>query len=157
MVAFNASVVGVDSIRKKYQGLLLKFFKKAFEDYRRNDSWRQMCNSNAIQFMEKRLGASCNASDAKIDNVAKIIVVVLMIRGRQKLEALLAVVNNNDTSHIAHVRSCPHVHFDAQPRSLEIRLQHLACVPSIKEVIVKGINVNVTVTCVSCSYNLQNK
>jgi len=31
--------------------------------------------SNAIQSMEKRLRAACNASDAKIDNVAKVIVV----------------------------------------------------------------------------------
>ena len=30
--------------------------------------------SNAIQSMEKRLRAACNASDAKIDNVAKVIV-----------------------------------------------------------------------------------
>ena len=33
--------------------------------------------SNAIQSMEKRLRAACNASDAKIDNVAKVIVVWL--------------------------------------------------------------------------------
>jgi hypothetical protein len=29
--------------------------------------------SNAIHSMEKRLRAACNASDAKIDNVAKVI------------------------------------------------------------------------------------
>lgn len=34
--------------------------------------------SNAIQSMEKRLRAACNASDAKIDNVAKVTVVLLM-------------------------------------------------------------------------------
>jgi len=34
--------------------------------------------SNAIQSMEKRLRAACNGSDAKIDNVAKVIVVLLM-------------------------------------------------------------------------------
>jgi len=34
--------------------------------------------SNAIQSMEKRLRAACNASDAKIDNVAKVIAVLLM-------------------------------------------------------------------------------
>jgi len=31
MAAFNASAVGVGSPRKKYEDLLLKFFKKAFE------------------------------------------------------------------------------------------------------------------------------
>ena len=35
--------------------------------------------SNAIQSMEKRLRAACNASDAKIDNVAKVIVAILMV------------------------------------------------------------------------------
>jgi len=31
MAAFNASAVGVGSARKKYEDLLLRFFKKAFE------------------------------------------------------------------------------------------------------------------------------
>ncbi|CAJ2672287.1 unnamed protein product [Trifolium pratense] len=36
MAAFNASAVGVGTARKKYDGLLQKFLKKAFEDYKRN-------------------------------------------------------------------------------------------------------------------------
>lgn len=31
MAAFNAIAIGVGSARKTYEGLLLKFFKKAFE------------------------------------------------------------------------------------------------------------------------------
>ncbi|KAK7400633.1 hypothetical protein VNO78_11861 [Psophocarpus tetragonolobus] len=74
MAVFNASAVGVGSARKKYEGLLLKFIKKAFEDHRRNAFMEAdvQC-SNAIQSMEKRLRAACNASDAKIDNVAKVL------------------------------------------------------------------------------------
>ncbi|KAL2334532.1 hypothetical protein Fmac_015745 [Flemingia macrophylla] len=72
MAAFNAGAVGVGSARKKYEDLLQKFFKKAFEDYRRNAFMEaDLKCSNAIQSMEKRLRAACNASDAKIDNVAK--------------------------------------------------------------------------------------
>ncbi|XP_027347044.1 guanylate-binding protein 1-like [Abrus precatorius] len=74
MATFNASAVGVGSARKKYEGLLQKFFRKAFEDYRRNAFMEaELQCSNAIQSMEKRLRAACNASDAKIDNVAKVL------------------------------------------------------------------------------------
>ncbi|CAL0331372.1 unnamed protein product [Lupinus luteus] len=74
MAAFNASAVGVGSARKKYEGLLQKFFKKAFEDYKRNAFMEaDLQCSNAIHSMEKRLRAACNASDARIDNVAKVL------------------------------------------------------------------------------------
>ncbi|KAL2347670.1 hypothetical protein Fmac_001670 [Flemingia macrophylla] len=82
MAAFNPGAVGVGSARKKYEDLLQKFFKKEFEDVRLWSkrgfyfSWNAFMEadlkcSNAIQSMEKRLRAACNASDAKIDNVAK--------------------------------------------------------------------------------------
>ncbi|KAL2341208.1 hypothetical protein Fmac_009148 [Flemingia macrophylla] len=72
MAAFNPGAVGVGSARKKYEDLLQKFFKKEFEDYRRNAFMEaDLKCSNAIQSMEKRLRAACNASDAKIDNVTK--------------------------------------------------------------------------------------
>ncbi|KAK7246442.1 hypothetical protein RIF29_41310 [Crotalaria pallida] len=74
LAAFNASAVGVGSSRKKYEGLLHKFLKKAFEDYKRSAFMEaDLQCSNAIQSMEKRLRAACNASDAKIDNVAKVL------------------------------------------------------------------------------------
>ncbi|KAK7319744.1 hypothetical protein RJT34_04469 [Clitoria ternatea] len=74
MAAFNAGAVGVGSARKKYEGLLQKFFKKEFENYRRNALMEaDLQCTKAIQSMEKRLRAACNASDAKIDNVAKVL------------------------------------------------------------------------------------
>ncbi|KAE9597202.1 hypothetical protein Lal_00007593 [Lupinus albus] len=74
MAAFNASAVGVGSARKKYEGLLQKFFKKAFEDYKRSAFMEaDLQCSNAIHSMEKRLRAACNASGVTIDNVAKVL------------------------------------------------------------------------------------
>ncbi|MED6132973.1 hypothetical protein PIB30_023871 [Stylosanthes scabra] len=74
MAAFNANAVGVGSARKKYEVLLQKFFKKAFEDYKRNAFMEAdiQC-SNAIHSMEKRLRAACNSSGATVDNVAKVL------------------------------------------------------------------------------------
>ncbi|XP_062160855.1 uncharacterized protein LOC133868068 [Alnus glutinosa] len=74
LVAFDAGAVGVGSTRKKYEGLLQKFFRKEFEDYRRNAYMEaDLQISNAIQSMEKRLRAACYASDASIDNVVKVL------------------------------------------------------------------------------------
>ncbi|RDX69075.1 Guanylate-binding protein 6, partial [Mucuna pruriens] len=74
MAAFTASAVGIGSVRTKYEGMLQKFLKKAFEDYKRNAYMEaDLQCSNAIQSMEKRLRAACNASDAKIDNVSKVL------------------------------------------------------------------------------------
>ncbi|KAG2396024.1 uncharacterized protein HKW66_Vig0066000 [Vigna angularis] len=72
MGAFTASAVGLGVVRTKYEGMLQKFFKKEFEDFKRNAYIEaDLQCSNAIQSMEKRLRAACNSSDAKIDNVAK--------------------------------------------------------------------------------------
>ncbi|KAI4306435.1 hypothetical protein L6164_029712 [Bauhinia variegata] len=74
MSSFNASAVGVGSARKKYEDLLKKFFRKAFEDYKRNAFMEaDLQCSNAIQSMEKRLRAACHASDANIDNIVKVL------------------------------------------------------------------------------------
>ncbi|KAL2627413.1 hypothetical protein AAZV13_07G171500 [Glycine max] len=73
MAAFNAIAIGVGSARKTYEALLLKFFKKAFEVLKDAFMEADLQCSNAIQSMEKRLRAACNASDAKIDNVAKVL------------------------------------------------------------------------------------
>ncbi|KAK8567060.1 hypothetical protein V6N13_110138 [Hibiscus sabdariffa] len=70
----NASAVGVGSMRKKYEELLQNFFKKEFEDYKRNAFMEtDLQCSNAIQSMGKRLRAACHASDASIDNVVKVL------------------------------------------------------------------------------------
>ncbi|CAI8618276.1 unnamed protein product [Vicia faba] len=78
VAAFNASAVGVGAARKKFEDLLQKFLKKAFEDYKRNafNEAELQCR-NAIHAMEKRLRAACMASDAKIDNVAKVLDAIL--------------------------------------------------------------------------------
>ncbi|KAK2642351.1 hypothetical protein Ddye_024114 [Dipteronia dyeriana] len=74
LAEYNAGAVGVGSARKKYEGLLMKFFKKAFEDYKRNIFMEaEIQCSKAIQSMEKRLRAACHSSDANIDNVVKVL------------------------------------------------------------------------------------
>ncbi|KAH7568864.1 hypothetical protein ACOSP7_011940 [Xanthoceras sorbifolium] len=74
LAVYNAGAVGVGSARKKYEGLLLKFFKKAFEDYKKNIFMEaEIQCSNAIRSMEKRLRAACHSSDANIDNVVKVL------------------------------------------------------------------------------------
>ncbi|KAK1557317.1 hypothetical protein Q3G72_022395 [Acer saccharum] len=74
LAVYNAGAVGVGSARKKYEGLLMKFFKKAFEDYKRNVFMEaEIQCSKAIQSMEKRLRAACHSSDANIDNVVKVL------------------------------------------------------------------------------------
>ncbi|KAK8485100.1 hypothetical protein V6N13_062971 [Hibiscus sabdariffa] len=74
MAEYNASAVGVGAMRKKYEELLQKFFRKAFEDFKRNAFMEaDMRCSNAIESMGKRLRAACHASDASIDNVVKVL------------------------------------------------------------------------------------
>ncbi|KAJ0017294.1 hypothetical protein Pint_10505 [Pistacia integerrima] len=73
LALFNAGAVGVGSAKKKYEGLLHKFFRKAFEDYKRNILMEADIRcSNAVQSMERRLRAACHSSDANIDNVVKV-------------------------------------------------------------------------------------
>ncbi|XP_022723463.1 guanylate-binding protein 6-like isoform X2 [Durio zibethinus] len=74
LAVYNASAVGIGSMRKKYEELLQKFFRKAFEDYKRNAFMEaDLQCSNAIQSMGKRLRAACHASNASIDNVVKVL------------------------------------------------------------------------------------
>ncbi|KAB1201094.1 Interferon-induced guanylate-binding protein 2 [Morella rubra] len=74
LATFNADAVGAGSARKKYEELLQKFFRKEFEDYKRNAYMEaDLRCSNAIQNMEKRLRAACHASDANIDSVVKVL------------------------------------------------------------------------------------
>ncbi|KAJ6769899.1 GUANYLATE BINDING PROTEIN [Salix purpurea] len=74
LAAFNASAVGIGSARKKYEGLLQKFLRRAFEDYKRNAFMEaDLRCSNTMQNMEKRLRTACHASDANVDNVVKVL------------------------------------------------------------------------------------
>ncbi|XP_015875127.3 uncharacterized protein LOC107411955 isoform X1 [Ziziphus jujuba] len=74
LATFNAAAVGLGSARKKYEGLLQKFFKKALEDYKRNAYMEaELRCSNAIQSMERKLRTACHATDANIDAVVKVL------------------------------------------------------------------------------------
>ncbi|PSS04811.1 Guanylate-binding protein like [Actinidia chinensis var. chinensis] len=72
--AFNDTAIGAGPTRQKYEKRLQNFFRKAFEDYKR-DAFREaylQC-SNAIQNMEKELRTACHGPDAKVDNVLKVL------------------------------------------------------------------------------------
>lgn len=74
LAVYNASAVGVGSMRKKNEELLQKFFRKAFEDYKRNAFMEaDLKCSNAIQSMGKRLRAACHASDASVEKIVKVL------------------------------------------------------------------------------------
>ncbi|KAF3451422.1 hypothetical protein FNV43_RR07517 [Rhamnella rubrinervis] len=74
LASFNDAAVGVGSARKKYEGHLQKFFKKAFEDYKKNAYMEaELRCSNAMQSMERKLRAACHATDANIDKVVKVL------------------------------------------------------------------------------------
>ncbi|GAB2259523.1 hypothetical protein Droror1_Dr00010378 [Drosera rotundifolia] len=74
MAEFNSSAVGTGSVRQKYEKLLQSFFRKAFQDYKRNAYMEaELQCANAIQNMEKKLRAACHASDANFDHVIKVL------------------------------------------------------------------------------------
>ncbi|XP_042478559.1 myosin-3 [Macadamia integrifolia] len=83
LAAFNASAVGVGSVRQKYEKLLQNFFRKAFEDYKRSSFIEaDLKCSETIQNMEKKLRASCHIPDAKIDQVIKVLCDLLSEYGK---------------------------------------------------------------------------
>ncbi|KAL1809059.1 hypothetical protein ACET3Z_026049 [Daucus carota] len=74
MAAFDATAVGSGSTRQKHELRLKHFLTKAFEDHKK-DVFREaslQC-SNAIQTMEKHLRTACNAPDARVENVIKVL------------------------------------------------------------------------------------
>ncbi|KAL8229842.1 hypothetical protein R6Q57_014742 [Mikania cordata] len=74
VATFNSIAVGAGSARQKYEKRLHTFFRKAFEDYKRN-AFREaylQC-SNAIQNMEKELRKTCQAPSTKLDDVLKVL------------------------------------------------------------------------------------
>lgn len=74
LAAFNDTAVGAGTTRQKYEKLLHNFFKKAFEDYRKNAYMEaDLQCSNTIQSMEKKLRTACHAADAKIDQALKVL------------------------------------------------------------------------------------
>ncbi|KAL5715833.1 hypothetical protein ACHQM5_017601 [Ranunculus cassubicifolius] len=72
--AFNASAVGVGSVRQKYDKLLQQFLRRAFEEYKRSAYMEaDMRCSNTLQSMEKKLRAACHAPEAKLDDIIKVL------------------------------------------------------------------------------------
>ncbi|GAB4831319.1 hypothetical protein Ancab_005330 [Ancistrocladus abbreviatus] len=71
---FNGSAVGAGSARQKYEKLLQSFFRKAFEDYKRNAYMEaELQCSNAVQSMEKKLRLACHSPDANLERVLKVL------------------------------------------------------------------------------------
>ncbi|KAJ6797421.1 guanylate-binding protein 3 [Iris pallida] len=74
LAVFNSGAVGTGSARHNYEKLLDSFFRKAFEDYKRNTFLEaDLRCSNTIQGMETKLRAACNVPDAKLDDVIQVL------------------------------------------------------------------------------------
>ncbi|KAJ3702323.1 hypothetical protein LUZ61_006028 [Rhynchospora tenuis] len=71
---FNDCAVGSGSARLKYEKLLQSFFKKSFEDYKRNIYLEaELQCTNKVQTMETKLRAACHAPNAKLDDVVQLL------------------------------------------------------------------------------------
>ncbi|KAL3820413.1 hypothetical protein ACJIZ3_006318 [Penstemon smallii] len=74
MATFNDTAVGAGLIRQKYEKRLQSYLKKAFEDIKK-DAFREaylQC-TKTIEKMEKELRKACQAPDAKLDTVLKVL------------------------------------------------------------------------------------
>lgn len=71
---FNTNAVGAGPARQKYETLLQNFFRKEFEDYKKNTYMEadSLC-SIAIQNMEKQLRTACLAPNAELIQVLKVL------------------------------------------------------------------------------------
>ncbi|KAL6610781.1 hypothetical protein ACP70R_040750 [Stipagrostis hirtigluma subsp. patula] len=74
ITVFNASAVGAGSARSKFEQLLHSSLRKAFEDYKRNAFLEaDLQCSNRVQSMESKVRAACSRSDAKLEDVVKLL------------------------------------------------------------------------------------
>ncbi|PKA50185.1 hypothetical protein AXF42_Ash020130 [Apostasia shenzhenica] len=74
LTAFNSGAVGAGSARLNYEKQLHNFFKKTFEDYRRNAFLEaDLQCSRIIQTMEEQLRVACHVPDAKVDNFIEVL------------------------------------------------------------------------------------
>ncbi|XP_020676608.1 guanylate-binding protein 3-like [Dendrobium catenatum] len=68
--AFNSEAVGVGLARLNYEKLLHNFFKKTFEEYKRNAFLEADLHcSRMIKTMEEKLRAACHVPNAQVDVV----------------------------------------------------------------------------------------
>ncbi|XP_008776913.2 guanylate-binding protein 4-like isoform X1 [Phoenix dactylifera] len=74
LAAFNASAVGSGSARMNYERLLHRFFRKAYEDYKRTAFLEaDLQCSNTVHSMEKKLRAACHVPSVKLDSVIQVL------------------------------------------------------------------------------------
>uniref|UniRef100_A0A804PG53 GB1/RHD3-type G domain-containing protein n=1 Tax=Zea mays TaxID=4577 RepID=A0A804PG53_MAIZE len=72
--ALNVFAVGAGSARSKFEKLLHSSLKKAFEDYKRNAFLEaDLQCSNKVQNMESKVRAACNSSNAKLDDIVRLL------------------------------------------------------------------------------------
>ncbi|CAL9778213.1 unnamed protein product [Musa acuminata subsp. burmannicoides] len=72
--AFNSCAVGSGLTRQNYEKLLLNFFRKTFEEYKRTAFLEaDLQCSKVIQSMETKLRAACHAPDAKLSDVIQLL------------------------------------------------------------------------------------
>ncbi|PWZ18244.1 hypothetical protein Zm00014a_009716 [Zea mays] len=72
--ALNVFAVGAGSARSKFEKLLHSSLKKAFEDYKRNAFLEaDLQCSNKVQNMESKVRATCNSSNAKLDDIVRLL------------------------------------------------------------------------------------
>lgn len=74
MATFNDTAVGAGQVRQKYEKRLQTFLKKAFEDIRK-DAFQEayLHCTRTIENMERELRTACNAPDAKVDTILKVL------------------------------------------------------------------------------------
>ncbi|XP_023157520.1 uncharacterized protein [Zea mays] len=74
MTALNVFAVGAGSARSKFEKLLHSSLKKAFEVYKRNAFLEaDLQCSNKVQNMESKVRAACNSSNAKLDDIVRLL------------------------------------------------------------------------------------
>lgn len=74
LAVFNSSAVGAGAARQKYEKMVQSTLKKQFEEFKRS-AFREAelkCTS-ILQNMDKKLRSACYASDAKLDQVLKVL------------------------------------------------------------------------------------
>lgn len=74
VAAFNASAVGLGSVRQRFEKNLQSYLRRAFEEYKRNAYMEADIKcSNTLRSMEKKLRAACHGPDANINDVIKVL------------------------------------------------------------------------------------
>ncbi|KAL5998837.1 hypothetical protein ACLOJK_009785 [Asimina triloba] len=74
LAVFSSGAVGSGPARQKYEKLLQIFFRKAFEDYKRDAFLKANSRiSDAIRSMETKLQEVCNPTNTKLEDAVKVL------------------------------------------------------------------------------------